>query len=49
VWDGGVIFVPVDINDPVDQRPIARDLQADSLRSAWRRAGAEQARLALNA
>ena len=36
----GVIFVPVDIDDP-----IAGDPDADSLRAAWLRAGLEQARL----
>jgi hypothetical protein len=40
----GVIFVPVDIDDP-----IAGDPEADSLRAAWLRAGLEQARDALAA
>ena len=35
----GVIFVPVDIDDP-----IAGDPEADSLRAVWLRAGLEQAR-----
>jgi hypothetical protein len=34
----GVIFVPVDIDDPIAGRP-----EADSLRTAWLRAGFEQA------
>lgn len=35
----GVIFVPVDVEDP-----IAGDPDADSLRAVWLRAGLEQAR-----
>jgi hypothetical protein len=40
----GVIFVPVDIDDP-----IAGDPEADSLRAVWLRAGLEQARSTLAA
>jgi hypothetical protein len=40
----GVIFVPVDIDDP-----IAGDPEADSLRAAWLRAGFERAGDALAA
>ncbi len=35
----GVIFVPVDVDDPV-----TGDSEADSLRAVWLRAGLEQAR-----
>ena len=35
----GVIFVPVDIDDPITGDP-----EADGLRAAWLRAGLEQAR-----
>lgn len=35
----GVIFVPVDVDDPVTGDP-----EADSLRAVWLRAGLEQAR-----
>ena len=35
----GVIFVPVEVDDP-----IAGDPEADSLRAVWLRAGFEQAR-----
>lgn len=38
----GVIFVPVDIGDP-----IAGDPEADGLRAVWLRAGLEQPRLTL--
>ena len=37
----GVIFVPVDVEDP-----IAGDPDAESLRTVWLRAGLEQARKA---
>ena len=40
----GVIFVPVDMNDP-----IVGDPEADSLRAVWLRAGLEQARSTLAA
>jgi hypothetical protein len=35
----GVIFVPVDIDDPITGDP-----EADGLRASWLRAGLEQAR-----
>jgi hypothetical protein len=35
----GVIFVPVDIGDPIAGHP-----EADGLRAVWLRAGLEQAR-----
>jgi len=40
----GIIFVPLNINDP-----IAGDPDVDSLRAVWLRAGLEQARATLAA
>lgn len=40
----GVIFVPVDIDDP-----IGGGSSADSMRAAWLRAGLEQERMVLGA
>ena len=37
----GVIFVPVEVEDPIAGGP-----EADSLRAAWLRAGLEQPRMA---